>query len=347
MKRRDFICLTAVLPLFTNGLFANKNKIKNNVINKPKAIKKGSKIGIVAPGSAVSSPADIQKAEEVLNYFGFVPVWGKNVSSGSGYKTRSSRERLSDFNGFIRDNEIDAIMAVRGGYGSAYLLQGLDYKALAANPKLIIGYSDITAILMAVYKKSGIVGLHGPVLLSDFDELTTDCFSKMISGNATNFILQNPESKDGLRTTNRCRTITPGKATGKLIGGNLSMICSLMGTPYEPDTTDHILFLEDVGEAPYRIDRMLMQLKMGGKFEKVKAIVWGRCNDCLPGDSRGTWDSDLDEVLDRILGQLKVPCFSGLLFGHTDSQFTLPIGIEAELYADTHTIKILEEAVVL
>lgn len=345
MNRRDFIGTIAALPFLSHALYANKNKIKKNVKYKPNALKKGSKVGIVAPGSAVSSPADIKKAEEALAYFGLIPVWGKHVSNGTGYKTRSAEERIEDFNSFIRNPEIDAIMSVRGGYGSCYLLDSIDYKAFSESPKLLIGYSDITALLIAIYQKTGICTYHGPVLLSDFSTLTADSFQRVTFGGSDNFRLSNPETLDGIRKEHPCRTLFPGISKGKLIGGNLSIISSLMGTPYEIETDDHILFLEDVGESPYRIDRMLMQLKLAGKFDKIRGLVWGKCEDCDSGETLATWDSDLAEVLDRIFKPLGVPCFSGLLIGHTGNQFTLPLGIEAEIDAGKQTLTLLENAV--
>ncbi len=345
MNRRDFIGTIATLPFLTPALYANKNKVKKNDIYKPNALKKGSKVGIVAPGTAVTSPADLAKAEEVLNYFGLEPLWGKFVSSGSGHKTRLAEERLHDFNSFIRDPQIHAIMSIRGGYGSSYLLKNLDYDSLKKNPKLIIGYSDITALLLSIYQETGLCTYHGPVLLSDFSELTTSGFSKIIFENSKDYILSNPENKEGIRDKHPCRTIHSGVAKGRLTGGNLSLISSLMGTPYEIETENHILFLEDVGEAPYRIDRMLMQLKLAGKFDKIRGLIWGRCEDCLAGETLSTWDSDLAEVLDRILKPLGIPCFSGLLIGHTSKQFTIPIGIQAQIDADNHTLTLLESAV--
>ncbi len=345
MNRRDFVGIMAALPFLPSALYANKNKIKKSVNSKPNAIKNGSKVGIVAPGSSVSSPADIKKAEEIIKYFGFEAVWGEHLIKGSGYKTRSKSERVSDFNSFINNPEIDAIMAIRGGYGSCHLLDSIDYEGLLKYPKLMIGYSDITAILLAIYKMTGLVTLHGPVLLSEFTEETANSFSNVILGSAKNYKIENPADKIGLRSQYPCRTIMPGIARGKLIGGNLSIISSLMGTPYEIETDGHILCLEDVEESPYRIDRMFMQLKLAGKFDNIKGLVWGKCEDCEPGTSRSTWDYDEAEVLDNIIKPLDVPCYSGLLIGHTPHQFTLPIGVYAELDATKHTLTLLEEAV--
>ncbi len=345
MNRRDFIGSLAAIPFLSPALYANKNKIKKNVIYKPKALKKGSKVGIVAPGTAVSSSADIKKAEEVLNYFGLVPVWGKHVSKGTGYKTRTAEERVDDFNSFIHNPEVDAIMSIRGGYGSCYLLDKINYKALAKNPKLIIGYSDITALLIAIYQNSDIMTYHGPVLLSDFTDITTDSFSRIFFESSNNYRILNPDIQDGLRDKFPTRTIFPGITEAKLTGGNLSLISSLMGTPYEIETDNHILFLEDVGEYPYKIDRMLMQLKLAGKLDNIKGLVWGNCTDCEPGLSRSAWDSDLEEVLERIIKPLQIPSFSGLLIGHTPNQFTLPLGIKVKLDANKHSLTFLEDAV--
>lgn len=348
MKRRSFlsaIAAASALPLLKPVTVSAFNKAE---YIHPKALKRGDTIGIIAPGTAVTDPDQLNKAIEALTFFGLNAKFGKNVLKGDGYKTRTVDERLDDLHTMFRDKEIAGVFCLRGGYGSGQLLDKIDYDLIKNNPKIFIGYSDITAMHLAINKISKLITFHGPVLLSGFSNYTAGYFSKALFNKNPIGKVVNPDSKSGIRLVHPTRTIKPGKASGKLIGGNLSLICSLMGTPYEIDTSNKILFIEDVGEEPFRIDRMLTQLRLAGKLNSASGIIFGECQGC---NSEGlnpshVWDYSLGEVLDTILGNLNIPVFYGLAFGHTSDQVTLPLGVDAEMDAESGTLNVIEAGVV-
>jgi muramoyltetrapeptide carboxypeptidase len=344
MKRRNFI-QGAVLSAFIPAVFTtNLLQMPSSGIIKPRALKHGDTIGIVAPGSAVTDPMDIEKVYEIMNYLGLNVRFGKHVTKGHGYKTRTVEERLSDIHEMFADDRIKGIFCIRGGYGSGQLLDKLDYDLIRSKPKVFLGFSDITAMHNAIQKLTGLVTFHGPVMLSDFSNYTMEHLERAIFSTEPIGVISNPESKSGVRENYPVLTITPGIARGRLTGGNLSLVSSLIGTPYEIDVKDKVLFIEDVGEAPYRIDRMLTQLRLAGKLN-ARGIVFGLCAGCDTSNG-STWDSSLGEVLQNILSTAGVPCFYGLTFGHTSDQLTLPMGVEVEINADQGTVNIMESGVV-
>ena len=348
MKRRNFLRTTlpmAILPFIPGNSFAQQTN--NLPMIKPKAIKPFDTIGIIAPGTAVSDPEDLAKANEMLTHFELKAKWGANLAKGTGYKSRSIKERIEDLHSMFTDKEISAVICIRGGYGSAQLLPHIDYKLIRQNPKVFLGYSDITAMHLAITKFSGLVTYHGPVILSAFSGFTEENFKKVLFLTKPIGELKNHTAKSNFRTVHPTRTIVPGKAKGNMTGGNLSLISSLMGTPYEIETDGKILLLEDVGEEPYRIDRMLTQLNLSGKLKKAAGVIIGECAGC---NSEGlqpskVWDYSFGEILDRQLGELKIPVFSGLTFGHTSDQLTIPFGIEAEMDSEKGTLTINEAGV--
>ena len=248
----------------------------------------------------------------------------------------------------FRDPEVKAVFAIRGGYGSAQLLDRIDYDLIRANPKVFLGYSDITAMHLAIHQRTGLVTFHGPVVLSHFSQYTQDHFKAALFGTEPLGAVTNPSDSNRLRPEHVLRAIRPGKARGRLIGGNLTLISTTMGTPYEIDTRGKIVFIEDVDEEPYRIDRMLTQLRLSGKLDAAAGIVFGECADCKPKDYKPSFNSTftLGEILDNFLGDLKIPVFSGLTIGHTDDQLTLPIGVMATLDADKGELVIEEAATI-
>lgn len=351
MKRRTLLKsfagagALATIPVGTFNSYANFAN-ENSSFIKPKKLKPGDTVAVIAPGTAVVDPDDIARAKEALDFFCLNMKLGKNVLSGSGYKTRGIKERLEDLHNAFADSDVKAVISIRGGYGSPQLLDGIDYGLIGENPKVFIGYSDITALHLAIFKHSKLVTFHGPMPLASFSGQTAENFKKAVFSSEPIGTLSNPEIKAGIRKLYPTRTIRAGVAQGKLIGGNLSLISGLMGTPYEIETEGKILFLEDVGEQPFRIDRMLTQLRLAGKLQKAAGIVFGACYDCSPsGSQSSTWDLTLGEVLDNIIGNCGVPAFYGLMFGHTSEQITLPVGIDAILDSSAHTLTILESAV--
>ncbi len=345
MKRRTFcgsLAAFSIMPLAGLGFTAGAGGV-----TKPKALKKGDMVGIIAPGTAVSDPDALESAAEVINFMGLKPVFGKSVSKGPGYKTRPIGDRIDDLHSMFANPEIKAVYCIRGGYGSPQLLNKIDYELIKNNPKIFAGYSDVTALHLAFNKICGLVTFHGPVMVSSFTKYTFDSFYKAQFDTSPMGIIRNPESKGFIRETFPTRAITPGKARGRLIGGNLSLIAATMGTPYEIDTRGTILCIEDVDEEPFRIDRMLTQLDLAGKLQAASGIAFGRCSGCDGNNLEPSkvWDLSLGEVLDSIIGKYKIPAFYGLNFGHTAEQATLPLGAEAEMDANLGIIDVLESGV--
>jgi muramoyltetrapeptide carboxypeptidase len=294
----------------------------------------------------VSDPDRVLLAEKTLEFFGLKMKMGRNVQKRYGYLGGSIEERVADLHDMFRDPSVDAVFAIRGGYGSPQLLDRIDYDLIRRNPKVFLGYSDITAMHLAIHQKTGLVTFHGPMPLARFPMFTQVFFRRVMFDGRPAGKLTNPPPSDPLRPSHNLRAIRAGKAQGRLIGGNLTLVCSLMGTPYEIDTRGKILFIEDVGEEPYRIDRMLTQLRLAGKLDAAAGVIWGECSDCGPKDYKPSFESTLStgEVAQNILSAVKVPVLSGLTIGHTDDQLTLPIGVMATLDADNGQLIIEESA---
>lgn len=344
MERRNYLKLIGASALLSQINFNesfSQNKKDSQTYIKAKKLNEGDKVAVIAPASAVSSPDDIFKAKEILEYLKLKPIFGKNLLKGSGYKTRSVEERLEDLHWAFKNKEIKAVFCIRGGYGSSSLLDKIDFKIIKDNPKIFCGYSDITALHLAINKKTNLITFHGPVMLSSFDSITLNSFKEVLFENKQ-MTYSNPNNRE-IRNNFQTYTINNGVAEGELIGGNLSLLCSLIGTDYQPNLNDKILFIEDVGEEPYRIHRMLVQLEQSGMLKSINGLVIGKCNDCNKNSS-STWDMSEIEVYYDILSTYKFPCFYGLLIGHTSSQYTLPLGIKVRINAFENSLIFLEKA---
>ncbi len=240
-----------------------------------------------------------------------------------GYLAGTDEQRASDFNEAARDPDVRGIFALRGGYGTMRILEQIDYDAITREPKIILGYSDLTALLNAITQRTGLVTFHGPVAaLSQFTDLEMQSLRAAIMESRPIGVLHAPEAQ----------TLIAGSASGKIVGGNLSLISALVGTPFEVDTTGALLVLEDVDESPYRIDRMLTQLRMSGALSRAGGIIAGGWTNC----------GVTVELLKDRLGDLQVPILTETLIGHIDEQWTLPIGVRATLDADARTLTIEE-----
>ena len=343
MRRRSF--LAAAAGALAAPAFPQSGALS---LIRPKALKTGDTVGLITPSTYVSDPDRLQLARRTAEYFGLRAKVGRNVSKRTGYLGGSPAERLEDLHAMFRDPEVKAVFAIRGGYGSEQILDGIDYDLIRRNPKIFVGYSDITAMHLAIQKRAGLVTFHGPVVLSQFTEYTQKWFRKALFETEPLGKVLNPPESNQLRPKHMLRTIRPGSGRGRLIGGNLTLISTTMGTPYEIETRGRILFLEDVDEQPYSIDRMLTQLRLAGKFAGVAGIVFGECHDCKPREFQPSFEStfSLGEVLDEILRQISVPVLGGLTIGHTDDQLTLPEGAMARLDADRQELVIEESGVV-
>ena len=309
---------------------------------RPPRLRPGDRVGLVNPATAAFDTISIDIARESLMSLGLRPVLGPNYFARRGYLAGTDEERASDIMGFVRDESVRAIWA-RGGWGSARVLPLLDYDEIAASPKVVVGYSDSTALLSGIHRKTGLVTFHGPFPRSRF---SADAQRRLLfEGEAST--LSNPSeiaTDETVQTRDRIRTLVSGKATGRLVGGNLTVLTAIVGTPSVHEFDGAILFLEDVGEAVYRVDRMMTQLALSGALARIRGFVFGRCTDCDPGAGHGSLT--LEDVLRDHVEPLGVPAFRGTMIGHIDSQFTIPLGAEVEMDADSGTLRILEPAVV-
>ncbi len=348
MTRRGFVSAVAL----SAGTLDSRTQGSSTTLIKPPALREGDTIALITPATDVSDPGELETALAAMQYLGLKPKLGRNVGKRLGYLGGTIDERLDDIHAAFRDPDVRGVFCIRGGYGSAQLLDRVDYGLIRANPKIFVGFSDITALHLAIRKQTGLVTFHGPVVLlhgsaAHFNEYTLGLYRRALFEKGAIGRLSNPAAANPLTNTHPVRTIRHGTAHGRLTGGNLTLVCSLMGTPYEIDTRDAIFFTEDVGEPPYRIDRMLTQLRLGGKLAAAAGIVFGECSSCGPGDYMPEFTSTLTlgEVLDQIVGTQSAPSCTGLLIGHTDNQLTLPLGVMATLDADKGELVIEESAV--
>ena len=305
---------------------------------KPKRLCPGDTIGVIAPASPGESEF-LMAGVLWLEQQGFRVRLGKTVEQNQGYLAGSDADRASDINGMFSSPEIDGIFCLRGGYGTMRLLNLLDYDCIRTHPKVFIGYSDITALHLSIGQRTGLVTFHGPMVASDMgkglSEYTLDSFCRAMTASEPLGAMSNPPLSPPPVF------IAPGRAQGNLIGGNLSLIVSTLGTPYEINTRGKILCLEEVGEVPYRIDRMLTQLLLAGKLQDAAGIVVAACADCDKDDSPGF---TLEEVLQDRLGGLNKPVLYNLHFGHTADKVTLPMGVMAVLDNEIGGLFITETA---
>lgn len=309
-------------------------------------LRPGDTVGLIEPASRSDEAFDIQLVEDAVRAMGLVPKRGKHVLDEYGYLAGRDRDRAADLTAMFADKDVRAIFAVRGGWGSARLLPFVDWDVVRANPKFVLGFSDITALHMAIAAKGGAITLHGPNASSAWGKSSVESF-RSIAFNGETPLYANPVTAEDRLVQRRWRTqnLSPGKAQGVLLGGNLTVLTALAGTPYLPSFDGAILFLEDVGEAEYRIDRMLTQIDQAGVLSKLAGVVFGQCTDCKAPDG-STSPFTLSDVLRQHLGSLGVPAYQGAWFGHIGDQFTLPVGAHAEIDADAGTLRLLEAAVV-
>lgn len=303
---------------------------------KPKKLKLGDTIGIVAPGSPTTEEK-VEKAYKKLKEMGFKVKLGKSCYSKYGYLAGRDELRAEDLNSMFRDTEVDGIICLRGGYGTIRILELLDYNLIRANPKVFVGYSDITAIHIAINQISNLVTFHGPMAESD---LAGD-ISKFSLESLFNSILHEDFDGNLKNPTEELITINGGVAEGQIIGGNLSLIASTIGTPYEIDTKGKIIFIEEIGEEPYRIDRMLNQLKLSNKLQEAEGIILGNFSNCMPEDP--DMSLTLEEVIDDLIRPLNKPTLYNLQAGHCDPNITIPFGVRVRLNADRKEIVVLEK----
>jgi muramoyltetrapeptide carboxypeptidase len=314
-------------------------------LRRPPRLRAGDVVGLVEPAGIVADEFDLALVEEAIRAMGLVPKAGRNLLARDGYLAGTDEQRAADLNAMYADKDVRAVFAVRGGWGSARILPHLKWEMIRANPKLLVGFSDITALHLAFAAKAGFTTIHGPNAGSGWGTLSTESFRSLAFDGGTP-LYRTPAGTENrlIQRNGRIRTFRPGKASGPLVGGNLTVLSALVGTPYLPSFEGAILFLEDTDEAEYRVDRMLTQLALAGHLRRVAAVVFGQCTDCRSsGPSLGNFT--LSQVLSHHLTPLGVPAFQGALIGHVPDQFSIPIGVPAEIDAEAGTIRILEPAV--
>jgi muramoyltetrapeptide carboxypeptidase len=259
--------------------------------------------------------------------FGWEPAVAAHALARRGYLAGSDAERARDFNGALRDPHVDAVWCLRGGYGAMRILDALDYDALRARPRPLLGYSDITALHLAVAERCGLVSYHAPTARAELTPFTRASLERAVV-----------RASDPCGSAPDARTLRPGRAEGVLVGGNLALLAALVGTPYAPRFAGAVVVLEDIGEATYRVDRMLRQLLLAGALDGCRAIVFGHCTNCPEESDDGA--RTLDEVVAEAADALRVPCLAGVPVGHIDDQWTVPLGRVAEVDTEARTVRV-------
>ena len=346
MNRRQFnkkILIGLGSSVIAPKLYHNNTNTYMKKCIKPKALAPGDTIGLITPSSSITEKK-LEKAIANMKMLGLKVKLGKHINAINGYLAGTDEQRLEDLHNMFADDEIDGIWCIRGGYGVGRILPKINYKLIKKNPKVLIGYSDITALLLAIHQKTGLIGFHGPLASSEF----TDYSVKHLKG-----VLMNPEmsytighAKDSDDSTDKAyhsKVIRPGKAKGELTGGNLTLLAAAMGTDFQPKFKNKLVFIEDIGEKPYRLDRMFTQLLQSSDLHKAAGIILGVFEDCEAKESDRSLS--LMEMFEDRLAHLDMPIIYGLSFGHIKNHMTLPVGTEAKMDTAKRTIRLLESGV--
>jgi len=311
----------------------------------PKYLKKGDTIGLTAPGGYISKE-ELDDSVKAVEELGFKAYYTDAVLYRHGYFAGTDEQRAKDLMHMFGNKNVDAILCVRGGYGSNRILDLLDYEVIKNNPKALIGYSDITSLINAFYVKLALVGYHGPVAISTFNDFTVKSFKKVLMKPKKKYKYSNKRQKDTEDdTTFDQYTVTPGEAEGILVGGNLVMIASLIGTAYEPDFENKIVFFEEIKEKPYRIDRLITHLLMSTNLSKAAGIVLGIFRACDIDEEEKDGSFTLKQVIFDRFARLNIPCYYGMPFGHVSNKITLPVGVKAKMDAEKMSLMLTEPAV--
>lgn len=354
MERRNFlrgIAAASVLPAFSfkAANFGELEKVqlpKSNI--KPKKLQPGNTVGLIAPGSFIDED-ELEESVTKLEELGLKVKFTGNILAKYGYLGGKDPQRAEDVNWMFSNDEIDGIVCARGGYGCSRILPALNYDMIKNNPKILVGYSDITALLYGIFAKTGLVCFHGPVSISTFNDFSVKYFKDVLMEPKDEILLESAEENiEEAGAEFERYTINEGTAEGELVGGNFSIAVSMLATPYDVSYDNKILFLEEIKEKPYRIDRFFTQMLLAGKFDNVKGIALGVFKDCEEEMDDADFENSftLKQVFEDRLGNLGIPIAYGLSFGHIKNKFTIPFGVKAKLDADNQTLKLLESAVI-
>lgn len=308
---------------------------------KPKALYKGDVVGIIAPASAPSIDDKITKGAEYLERLGYHVKLGKHIRAQRGFLGGTDKERAEDINSMFGDKNVKAIICIRGGYGTYRILPMLNYSLIKRNPKILVGYSDITALQLALYKKTGLISFSGPMagveMWNGIDSFTEEHFWKVVTSTKKLGKVKNPDSKP-------FKTLVKGSASGILLGGNLSLICAMMGTQYIPSFKNSLLFFEEIEEEVSRFDRMVNHLRISNVLNETKGVIVGELTDVKASDATKP-HLTANQILNDHLSTLLKPVVTGLVYGHIPRKLTMPIGIRAKLDATKQELYFLEPAV--
>lgn len=347
MHRRHFTRVIAATLAASIALSVSPNvaAATSKRLIKPPRLRPGDLVGLIAPGGVVDD-ALIEKCVKNLEAFGMRVKVSANIRAARGGYAGTVAQRVDDLHAMFLDRDIKAIWAARGGSGCIHLLPKINYSLIRNHPKILIGYSDITALLLAIYRYAGLITFHGPVASSTFSDYSAAHLKALLMEPQPSF-----EIKMSARNAEKAllepqfarRTMREGMATGRLLGGNLSVLSAMVGTPYAAELSGGLLFLEEIGEPPYRIDRMLTQLSQSGALKNIAGAMLGVFQKAVATD--GEASLTLSEVLDDHFAQLKTPSVYGFSFGHIAQQFTIPIGVRARLDTANATLTLLESAV--
>jgi len=297
----------------------------------PPPLAAGARVALVAPAGPLRTPNELDEGIANARALGWEPVVAEHALARTGYLAGDDALRAADLNQAFADDTIDAVWCLRGGYGAMRILDALDYDALRRRPKAIIGYSDITALHAAVGLRSNLIAFHGPTARGTLIPSSRDSLVRAVSAHT-----------DSCGVATNGRTLRGGRASGRLVGGNLALLAALAGTPYAPDYDGAILVMEDVGEPTYRIDRMLRQLQLSGALGRIAGIAFGEFTE--GSDPTDVTSRRLDDVLREAADVAGVPALAGIPLGHIDDQWTIPLGAMAELDADARTLHVLPGA---
>ncbi len=312
------------------------------MVLKPPRLRPGDLIGLISPASAPSSADTIEQGVRYLERLGYRVKVGEHAATVRGYLAGTDDQRATDLNTMIRDPEVRAIIAVRGGYGSTRILSMVDYRALKRQPKIIVGYSDITALQLAIFCRTGLVTISGPMsgveMLDNIDPYTEENFWRVITSRSKVGRLGNPGNEP-------LNILRGGIGVGRILGGNMATLAALLGTSFAPSFREAILILEDVDEAPHRIDRMLSQLENAKILGRISGLVFGKFTDCVPTDPSKPYLT-VDQILENVSHRVEVPVISNLQYGHIPKKLSIPIGLKAKVDGKKGAIEVLEAAVV-
>jgi muramoyltetrapeptide carboxypeptidase len=320
----------------------SRNSESGMTILKPPRLRRGEVIGLIAPASAPSDSRKIELAVRYLERLGYRVEVGQHVGARHGYFAGTDEQRLADLNGMLNDPKVKAIFAVRGGYGTPRLLPLVDYAAVRRQPKIVVGYSDLTALQLAFFRKTGLVTFSGPMaaveLWKNPDPYTEEHFWRLLTSARKIGALPNPPGQPIVMRH-------PGYAEGRLLGGNLSLLVSNLGTPFSPDYRGALLVLEDVREHFHRLDRMFTQLRNAGVLGRISGLLFGCFTECAPSNSKEP-HLPLKQILAEVLSWVETPVIEGFQYGHIPRKLTVPLGVRARLDADRGKVEVLESAVV-